>query len=281
MKLTVDEFDQWEHKAITLLGMSGVGKTHLSKSLRAEDWFHYSGDYRIGTRYLDEPIIDNIKSLAMQVPFLRDLLRSDSIHIGNKITFDHLKPVSSFLGKVGDPEKMGLPLEEFKRRQRLFYEAEMATMLDVPEFIRKAYDIYGYSNFINDAGGSLCEIEDDSVFETLSRHTLIIYIEATEQNKKDVIERARIAPKPLYFREAFLDENLEVYLEENGLQYAAQIEPDEFARWVFPRLFYARIPRYERIARQYGYTVSSERIAHVKNQQDFLDVVREVLNEAD
>jgi len=281
MKLTVDEFDQWEHKAITLLGMSGVGKTHLSKNLREQDWFHYSGDYRIGTRYLDEPIIDNIKLLAMQVPFLRDLLRSDSIHIGNNITFDHLKPVSSFLGKVGDPEKMGLPLEEFKRRQRLFYDAERATMLDVPEFIRKAYDIYGYTNFINDAGGSLCEIEDDNVFETLSRHTLIIYIEATEQNKKDVIERARIAPKPLYFREAFLDENLEVYLEENGLQYAAQIEPDEFARWVFPRLFYARIPRYERIAKQYGYTVSSERIAHVDKQQDFLDVVREVLKEAE
>jgi len=281
MKLTVDEFDQWEHKAITLLGMSGVGKTHLSKTLREHNWFHYSGDYRIGTRYLDEPIIDNIKLLAMQVPFLRDLLRSDSIHIGNNITFDHLKPVSSFLGKVGDPEKMGLPLEEFKRRQRLFYEAEKATMLDVPEFIRKAYDIYGYNNFINDAGGSLCEIEDDSVFETLSRHTLIIYIEATEQNKKDVIDRARIAPKPLYFREAFLDENLEVYLEENGQQYAAQIEPDAFARWVFPRLFYARIPRYERIARDYGYTVSSERIAHVENQQDFLDVVREVIRETD
>ena len=281
MKLSVEAFDQWEHKAITLLGMSGVGKTHLSMNLRQQNWFHFSGDYRIGTRYLDEAIIDNIKLQAMQVPFLRDLLRSDSIFIGNNITFNNLNPVSTFLGKLGDPEKMGLPLEEFKRRQKLFYDAETATMLDVPEFIRKAYDIYGYNNFINDAGGSLCEIEDDSVFDTLSRHTLILYIEATEQNKKDVIERARIAPKPLYFREAFLDENLEVFLEENNLQYAAQIEPDDFARWVFPRLFYARIPRYERIAKNYGYTVCSERIADVKNQQDFLDVIREVLKEAE
>lgn len=277
MKLSVSEFDQWEHKAITLLGMSGVGKTYLSNILRREDWFHFSGDYRIGTRYLDEAIIDNIKMLAMQVPFLKDLLRSDSIHIGNNITVDHLKPVASFLGKVGDPEKMGLPLDEFKRRQRLHYEAEVATMLDVHEFIGKSHQIYGYTNFINDAGGSLCEIEDTGVLEALARDTLIIYIEATEQNERDVIERARKAPKPLYFRESFLDENLSVYLQENALEYAAQIDPDDFARWVFPRLFYERIPRYQAIARKYGYTVSSDRIAQVKNEADFLDVVREVI----
>ena len=277
MKLSVSEFDQWEHKAITLLGMSGVGKTYLSNILRREDWFHYSGDYRIGTRYLDEAIIDNIKMQAMKVPFLRDLLRSDSIHIGNNISVDHLKPVSSFLGKVGNPEQMGLPLDEFKRRQRLHYEAEVATMLDVEEFIRKSHEIYGYTNFINDAGGSLCEIEDPRVIDALSRNTLIIYIEATEQNERDVIERAKRDPKPLYFREAFLDANLSVYLKENDLEYVAMVDPDDFARWVFPRLFYERIPRYQAIAEKYGYTVSSDRIAQVKNEQDFLTVIREVL----
>ena len=41
-------------------------------------WFHYSGDYRIGTKYLEEPILDNIKRQAMRVDFLRDLLR----HLG-------------------------------------------------------------------------------------------------------------------------------------------------------------------------------------------------------
>ena len=280
MKLSVEAFEQWEHKAITLLGMSGVGKTHLSMNLRQQNWFHFSGDYRIGTRYLDEAIIDNIKLQAMQVPFLRDLLRSDSIFIGNNITFNNLNPVSTFLGKLGDPEKMGVPLDLFKKRQRMFYEAELSTMLDVPEFIEKADRIYGYTNFINDAGGSLCEIDDEHVFETLAKHTLILYIEATEQNKKDVIERARLKPKPLYYREAFLDEYLERYLQENNMQFAAQIDPDEFARWVFPHLFYARIPRYEAIAEKYGYTVSSERVAQVETEQDFLDLVKDVIAEA-
>ena len=280
MKLSVEAFEQWEHKAITLLGMSGVGKTHLSMNLRQQNWFHFSGDYRIGTRYLDEAIIDNIKLQAMQVPFLRDLLRTDSIFIGNNITFNNLNPVSTFLGKLGDPEKMGVPLDLFKKRQRMFYEAELSTMLDVPEFIEKADRIYGYTNFINDAGGSLCEIDDEHVFETLAKHTLILYIEATEQNKKDVIERARLKPKPLYYREAFLDEYLERYLQENNMQFAAQIDPDEFARWVFPHLFYARIPRYEAIAEKYGYSVSSERVAQVETEQDFLDLVKDVIAEA-
>ena len=34
MKLTVEAFRAWDNKCITLLGMSGVGKTHLSGILR-------------------------------------------------------------------------------------------------------------------------------------------------------------------------------------------------------------------------------------------------------
>ena len=85
MKLNREEFRNWDHKNITLLGMSGVGKTYLSSLLRQHNWFHYSIDYRIGTRYLDEPIMDLIKQQAMQAPFLRDLLRKDWIYIRNNI----------------------------------------------------------------------------------------------------------------------------------------------------------------------------------------------------
>ena len=50
------------------------------------DWLHYSVDYRIGTRYMGEFIADNAKLEAMKVPFLRDFLMSDSIHIASNIT---------------------------------------------------------------------------------------------------------------------------------------------------------------------------------------------------
>lgn len=277
VKLSVDEFRNWGHKSITLLGMSGVGKTRLADMLRQNDWFHYSGDYRIGTRYLDEPILDNIKQQAMQVPFLRDLLRSDSIQVVNNITVDNLHPVSSFLGKLGNPELGGLPLKEFKHRQALHHQAEVAAMRDVPSFINKAQDLYGYQHFINDAGGSVCELDDQETLDILVDNTLIIYIKATEQDEKELIQRAEKSPKPLYYRESFLTEQLKIYMEENNLDFVALIDPDDFVRWMFPRLFNSRIPRYEEIADKYGYTISTNELWQVSNLDDFLDLIETAL----
>jgi shikimate kinase len=277
VKLSAKEFKAWVNKSITLLGMSGVGKTRLAMRLRRKNWFHFSGDYRIGTRYLDEPILDNIKQQAMQIPFLQELLRSDSIFIRNNITVDNLAPVSSFLGKLGNPERGGLPLAEFKHRQALHHEAEVATMKDVPEFIRKAHDIYGYRHFVNDAGGSLCELDDPAVMKLLAEHTLILYIKATEQDEQELIRRAIEDPKPLYYREAFLDEQLATYLKERDLSFVAQIEPDDFVRWTFPRLFRSRVPRYEAIACEHGYTLSSDELKEARDESSFLRLVERVL----
>lgn len=274
MKFTVEEFRAWDHKKVTLLGMSGVGKTHISSMLREHNWFHYSGDYRIGTRYLDESILDLIKQQAMQVPFLRELLRKDWIYIRNNIKVTDLGPVLSFVGKLGNPELGGVPLEDFVKRQAEYREAEIAAMHDVPAFIRKAQTIYGYQHFVNDVGGSLCELEDPAVIDLLVEHTLMLYIQVTDQEEEDkLIRRAQSDPKPLYYRPDFLQEQLGVYLEENGLQYAAQMDPDGFTRWVFPRLFRSRIPRYEAIAKPYGYTVTSREVAQVRDEADFLELL--------
>ena len=273
MELTVEEFRAWPHKSITLLGMSGVGKTRIAQMLRKDHWFHYSGDYRIGTRYLDEPILDNIKQQAMQVPFLQRLLRSDSIFITNNITVDNLTPVSSFLGKLGRPDRGGLPLGEFKRRQALHRQAEIAAMRDVPEFIRKAREIYGYRHFVNDAGGSICELDNDGVIRLLDEHTLILHIKTSDDDERVLLRRAEADPKPLYYREAFLDAELDIYLQEKRLPYVAMIDPDEFVRWVFPKLFRSRLPRYEEIAEQYGYTVTTEELYRVRDEADFLSLV--------
>lgn len=278
MKLSVEEFKNWQHKSITLLGMSGVGKTRLSNMLPNDEWFHFSGDYRIGTHYLDEPILDNIKKQAMQIPFLRDLLRSDSIYIQNNITVNNLQPVSSFLGKLGDPEKDGLPLDEFKHRQELHRQAEIATMRDVPAFIKKAQELYDYKHFINDAGGSVCELDNDETLEILAEHTLILYIKATDKNEKALIQRAESDPKPLYYREAFLDEQLAVYMKENNFEFVAMIDPDEFVRWIFSKLFYSRIPRYDAIAEKYGYTITTDELSKVTNKEELMALIEKAID---
>ena len=268
--MTPGEFSDCDAKRITLLGMSGVGKTTLADKLPKKTWFHYSGDYRIGTRYLNEPISDNIKRRAMEVPFLRELLRTDSIYIRSNITVDNLTPVSTFLGKLGDPDKGGLSLEEFKRRQSLHRDAEIRAMRDVPEFIRKVESIYGYRNFINDAGGSVCELDDPETLRILAEHTVILYIRTTPELEQTLIERAQSDPKPLYYREAFLDEQLPLFLEATGYAGIDAIPPDEFVSWVFPRLFRSRLPRYQAIADVYGYTVDAHAIAQVSGEADFM-----------
>lgn len=273
MKLSAAEFKQSNNKRLTLLGMSGVGKTHLSKLLSNKDkWYHYSGDYRIGAEYLNKPILDNIKQNIKQDAWLAALLDNDSISIQNHITFDNLSSVSAFLGKVGNPEQGGLPIDEFTHRQALHREAEASTMLDVPKFIKKSGQ-QGFNHFINDAGGSLCELDDDNVYQTLAKHTLILYIRAGKRNESALVERAQTHPKPLYYQAEFLKTQLSIYLAEQDLTYVAQINPDAFVGWIFPRLLEHRVPKYEAIANQYGYTIDSEDLYQCNNADEVFKLI--------
>jgi shikimate kinase len=281
MHLSPREFSDWEHKAITLLGMSGVGKTTLANKLPKTEWFHYSADYRIGTKYLEEHILDNIKKQAMKVDFLRDLLRSDSIYICSNITVHNLAPVSTFLGKIGDHSKGGLSLEEFKERQRLHHEAEIAAMKDVAPFIAKAREIYGYDHFINDAGGSVCELTDDEAIRSLANNTLIIYIRADEEMENTLIQRAIDTPKPLYYQENFLDEKLAQYMHDEQIREIDDIDPDRFVRWMFPKLVEHRRPLYQALADSHGYTIESRDVEQVRDETDILELIANALGKPD
>jgi len=65
--ISAEEFKKQKNKCITLLGMSGVGKTRLAKLIGEEgDWFHFSGDYRIGATHLKDDIIANIANKMKQ-----------------------------------------------------------------------------------------------------------------------------------------------------------------------------------------------------------------------
>ena len=276
MKTTHNEFIKSPNKAITLLGMSGIGKTTLANKLPKSQWFHYSGDYRIGTKYLEEPILDNIKEGAMEIEFLADLLKTDSIYISSNITVDNLLPISMFLGKIGDPKKGGLSLDEFLKRQKMHKDAEIKAMMDVPEFIEKSRRIYEYDHFINDAGGSICELNDTEAMSTLIKNTLILYIEDDDNIRDDLIQRARENPKPMYYTEEFLLEHLEYYAKETG-EIDQNINPNNFVRWVFPRLLDYRKDKYEIIAKNYGYRVKASEIALVEKETDFIELVAQAI----
>ena len=271
-------------KRVLFFGMSGLGKTYLSNILRDQgDWFHYSIDYRIGTRYMGEYIADNAKREAMKVPFLRDLLMSDSIHISSNITFENLTPVSSYLGKPGAAAQGGLPYAEYARRQEQFRQAEVKALMDTTYFIERAEALYGYPHFICDTGGSICEWvnpEDpnDPILKTLANNTLLIWLKGDEAHTEDLIRRFDRAPKPMSYQAAFLDRAWNEYLTLFQKE-ESQVDPDDFIRWTYAQALAHRQPRYEAMAQNWGITLTADEVSTVKSAEDFDMLIAKALEQ--
>jgi hypothetical protein len=269
-------------KRVLLFAMSGLGKTYLSSMLRSNgEWFHYSIDYRIGTRYMGELIADNAKREAMKVPFLRDLLRSDSIYIGSNISFNDLKPMSSYLGKPGDVEKGGLPWDEYTRRQDQFQRAEIAALHDTGHFIDRSYDLYQYPHFVCDTGGSICEWvdvndPDDPIMTDLASKTLMVWIKGTEEHTAELIRRFDREPKPMSYDPAFLLATWQAYLAEFDVK-PEKVDPDDFIRWAFAKALAHRQPRYEAMANRWGITVPQHVVEKVKDTEGFVSMIADAL----
>ncbi len=113
--------------------------------------------------------------------------------------------------------------------------------------------------------------------ESLAENTLIIYIKIPPELEQTIIDRARKEPKPLYYRDAFLDEQLTTFLAVKNYNSTDEMSPDEFVSWVFPQLFKARVPRYEAIAEQYGYTIDGNDMAKVENEEGFIALIADAL----
>ena len=271
----------WEtstNKRVSLLGMSGLGKTKLSNMLQSTfSWFHYSVDYRIGTRYLDEHIVDNFKQEAMKNVFLRDLLLSDSIYISSNLNFNNLSPLSTYLGKPGSEDLGGIDFNLYKKRQKQHREAEILSVMDTNKFIEKSNNIYAYQNFVCDTSGSICEVvnpEDpnDPVLNHLSKNTLIILIKGDKKHKDQLIKRFKANPKPIYYNENFLNEKWSNFKNINNVDNK-NVDPNKFILYCFEDLLDHRIPIYDSIAKNWGITINADDITKVKNEKDFINLI--------
>ncbi|WP_372602965.1 ATPase [Actibacterium sp.] len=279
---SANDWNEAAQKRVLLFGMSGLGKTYLSNLLRdSGDWFHYSVDYRIGTRYMGEYIADNFKREAMRVPLLRELLMTDSVYIASNITFENLAPLSTYLGKPGNPALGGLPFDEYMKRQEEHRVSEIAALLDTPHFIERAHDLYGYDNFVCDTGGSIGEVvdpedENDAVLRALSDNLLMVWIEGSDDHTAELIRRFDRAPKPMYYQPQFLHDAWAEYLALEGVA-EDQVNPDAFVRWTYARALAHRQPRYAAMARNWGVKVSAHDVARVKTPGDFQALIAAAL----
>lgn len=231
------DFRSAPRKAITLMGMSGVGKSYLSSLMGEWGWFSYSCDMEIGTRYL----VDELDA---------------------PVSEDDISALSRYISKPGD-----LPMAEFLRRQKLYYEAECAALSRVPELAG------AHERFVNDSTGSLCEIEDEDLIKALGRATLFVYIKASKDEERAVLERAQEYPKPLFYPPSHFHAWVEEYRQVFKVENVDALPADAFTRWVFPRLFAERLPKYQALAERFGVTVSTNDLYKVKSEGDLLDVI--------
>lgn len=279
---TPEDFTAAPRHAVTVFGMAGVGKTRLAALLRRDHWFHYSVDYRIGTRHMGEFIVDNFKAEAMKVPFLRDLLRSDSIKIQSNITFSNLEPLSTYLGRPGDTARGGLKLGEYQRRQEQHRVAECAAVQEVPRFVDRAHDLYGYNNFIADTGGSLIEVVDpnnpeDPVVRPLVERTALLYIRGTEADAAELVRRFQQHPKPMYYQPDFLVEKWAEFKLLNRVERDEDVDPDAFGSWGFEALLHDRLPRYQALADNFGYTIDASDLARISSGEEFIELMGQAI----
>ncbi|SFI85539.1 ATPase [Celeribacter neptunius] len=270
-------------KRLILFGMSGLGKTVISNMLRdTKQWYHYSVDYRIGTRYLGEAIDDNLKKVAMREPFLREQFLSNSIYIKANLTFDNLAPVSYFLGKPGAEDLGGIPIKEFQRRQALFREAEEAALLDTGHFIDRAQALYDYPHFVCDTGGSICEWVDpedpeDKILKALSEDALLVWLKGSEDHTEELIRRFDKAPKPMSYQPEFLAAIWAEYLAEKGVA-ETEVNPDDFIRYTYARALNHRQPRYEAMAKNWGITLDYEDVKRITGPEDLFALIGQALD---
>ena len=82
----------------------------------------------------------------------------------------------------------------------------------------------------------------------------------------------------MYYQPRFLDEKWAEYKNINSIGEDCEVDPDGFAVWGFEQLLHHRIPLYQAIARNFGYTVKMEDVPKVKTEEDFLDLVSHAID---
>ena len=254
MKINANESPGFQFKRFALLGMSGLGKTFISRTLvKQDDWLHYSVDYEIG------------KILFKNTH--RNLL--DGFEVGN------LTNLSNFLGKPGSQSMGGISFSEYLTRQQLHRDAEIKATLNASSLVERSPDL---SHFVCDTSGSICELvnpsdENDTILKSLSKNFLIICLEAPDSMHQVLIERFLAKPKPMYFQEDFLN-SLWLNYRNDTSNINDQINPDDFMIYGFKALIKRRKAIFDSISKNWGISLNFENLRVVKSAADLVKAIQ-------
>ena len=250
MKTLSIETSGFKLKRFALLGMSGLGKTFISRRLTEKDnWSHYSVDYEIG----------------------KLLFKSQYKNLLDGFEIDNLTNLSNFLGKPGSPSMGGISFSEYLTRQKLHRDAEIKATLDACLLIEKSPEI---SHMVCDTSGSICELVDpsdqnDRILTSLSKNFVIICLEAPDSMYQVLMNRFLAKPKPMYYEENFLCSLWESFTNRSSGN-VHQINPDEFMVYGFKALIKRRKEIFDAISKNWGISLNFEQLRKIKSAADLI-----------
>ena len=246
-------------KRFALLGMSGLGKTFISRRLSEKDnWSHYSVDYEIG----------------------KLLFKRQYENLLNGFEIDNLTNLSNFLGKPGSPSMGGISFPEYLTRQKLHRDAEIKATLEACLLVEKSTNL---SHFVCDTSGSICELVDpsdqnDRILTSLSKNFVIICLEAPDSMYEVLMNRFLAKPKPMYYEENFLCSLWESFINRSSDGFD-QINPDEFMVYGFKALIKRRKDIFDTISKNWGISLNFEQLRKIKSAADLIDATKFAIKE--
>ena len=254
MKINANETPGLQFKRFALLGMSGLGKTFISRSLVKQDnWLHYSVDYEIG----------------------KILFKNKHRNLLNGFEVGNLTNLSDFLGKPGSPSMGGIPFSEYLTRQKLHRDAEIKATLHACSLVENSPEL---SHFVCDTSGSICELvnpsdENDAILKSLSKNFLIICLEAPDSMYQVLINRFLAKPKPMYYEENFLHSLWQSFKNESP-NINDHINPDDFMIYGFKALIKRRKAIFDSISKNWGISLNFENLRVVKSAADLVKAIQ-------
>ena len=257
MKVPTNETPGFQFKRIALLGMSGLGKTFVSRNLYKNDnWSHYSVDYEIG----------------------KLLFKNEHQNLFEGFDIDNLTNLSNFLGKPGSSSKGGIPFSEYVSRQQLHRDAETEATLKACSLVETSPNL---SHIVCDTSGSICELvnpsdKEDILLTSLSRNFLIICLEAPDSIYQVLIDRFLARPKPMYYEENFLNSLWQTF-KIGSSSADDKINPDDFMIFGFKALIERRKTLYDMIAKNWGIRLNFKHLRNVKTEADLMNLIQSII----
>lgn len=168
-KIQFEKLLQENKLVLSLIGMSNIGKTYWSKKLRAVGFKHLNCD---------------------------DLIEAKLAPILKRLGYSGIADVSRWMGQPYD--------ERFATNQQKYLSLEKEIMENIFVQIKNGKK----QNIVIDATGSIVHTSKEICLK-LKKHSLIIYIEATENMKDEMFKQYIKKPKPVVFGKMFVQKKNE------------------------------------------------------------------------